>query len=80
MVDFIQEVNVYGVAVPGEYQAAQGQNRDPVMLQSHHVGLRNPPRRLKQDFLPQNRSPLSFGGHNWVVWGSHSGPSRVKRL
>lgn len=24
MVDFIQEVNVYGVPVPGEYQAVQG--------------------------------------------------------
>lgn len=36
MVNFIQEVNVYGVAVPGEYWVvALDQNKNLVMLQPH---------------------------------------------
>ncbi|XP_032297695.1 very long-chain acyl-CoA synthetase-like isoform X2 [Coturnix japonica] len=44
MVDFIQEVNVYGVAVPGEQQR----------------GAENPPKWLNLELLTQNRSPLGF--------------------
>lgn len=49
LVNFIQEVNVYGVSVPGEYWVMRGervyQNKNPVMFQPCDVspnGLSSP--------------------------------------